>query len=208
MSIIIASGDQISKSPINNSTAKMMYSFPKDKRFQPLGEKSACSTFYYKLPPVLSKRSASIGYGTKSDFTKEKKDAKAPYYDHATDFDTKKPRSPAFTFGISRAYYNKVFLETAKMFDKNVPGPGKYNYLKSIGDESSKWTMRGKGESKNLGSKNRVPGPGDYPPIALKLDGKYPLSSFRNTVNIVWGHSKATRFPPQCNIIFYLFNRQ
>jgi hypothetical protein len=33
MSIIIASGEQISKSPLNQSTAKQMYSFPKSERF-------------------------------------------------------------------------------------------------------------------------------------------------------------------------------
>lgn len=33
MSIIVASGDAISKSPINTSQSKQMFSFPKAKRF-------------------------------------------------------------------------------------------------------------------------------------------------------------------------------
>jgi hypothetical protein len=33
MSIIIACGEKISKSPTNNSTAKQMFSFPKAERF-------------------------------------------------------------------------------------------------------------------------------------------------------------------------------
>ena len=34
MSIVIASGETISKSPLNKSTAKQMFSFPKADRFQ------------------------------------------------------------------------------------------------------------------------------------------------------------------------------
>lgn len=34
MSLVIASGEQISKSPINNSKSKQMYSFPKAQRFR------------------------------------------------------------------------------------------------------------------------------------------------------------------------------
>ena len=36
MSIIIASGEQICKSPLNNSQSKQMFSFGKSERFQKL----------------------------------------------------------------------------------------------------------------------------------------------------------------------------
>jgi hypothetical protein len=36
MSIIVASGEQISKSPLNHSSSKQMYSFSKADRFQKL----------------------------------------------------------------------------------------------------------------------------------------------------------------------------
>lgn len=36
MSIIVASGDVISKSPLNHSTSKQMFSFPKAGRFNKL----------------------------------------------------------------------------------------------------------------------------------------------------------------------------
>ncbi len=36
MSIIVASGEAISKSPLNHSTSKQMFSFPKAERFQKL----------------------------------------------------------------------------------------------------------------------------------------------------------------------------
>jgi hypothetical protein len=172
-----------------------MYSFPKANRFPSMKIAATSNTFYYTLPDVKSKRAASLGYGKKYDFTKSKKDIKSGFYNLGTDFDAKKPHSPAFTFGISRGYYNKVYLETAKMFDKDVPGPGKYDFLKPFGGESSKYSMLGKHNPKYLSAKSKFPGPGEYPPIALKPDGRYILSGFKNTVNIVWGHSKALRFP-------------
>lgn len=67
-----------------------------------------CETFYYQLPDVKTQRATSLGIGDKYDFTKSKKNIKAPYYNIQSDFDTKKPHSPAFTFGISRHYYEKV----------------------------------------------------------------------------------------------------
>jgi hypothetical protein len=104
MSVIIAQGEVISKSPLNTSTAKMMYSFPRTQRF--FNQKSATCDKFYKLPEVRSNRAASIGYGTKYDFTKGK--TGAPFYDLPTDFDAKHPHSPSYTFGISRGFYEKV----------------------------------------------------------------------------------------------------
>ncbi len=34
MSVIIASGEQINKSPLNNSISKQMFSFPREERFR------------------------------------------------------------------------------------------------------------------------------------------------------------------------------
>ncbi len=34
MSLVIASGEQISKSPLNTSNSKQMFSFPKEERFR------------------------------------------------------------------------------------------------------------------------------------------------------------------------------
>lgn len=109
-----------------------------------------------------------------------------------TDFDVKKPKTPAWSFGISRAYYEKVFCEANKMFDKDVPGPGKYNYLKPFGSESSKYSISSRGNSVSKSSK--VPGPGEYPLISINPTGKYPLSKMKNVTSIVWGISKEKRF--------------
>ncbi len=106
MSVIIASGEVISKSPMNNSTSKMMYSFPRTERFA--YQKAPICDKMYTSPDMKNTRSASFGYGTKYDFTKTKNSA--PYYNLPTDFDIKKPYMSSFTFGISRECYEKVII--------------------------------------------------------------------------------------------------
>lgn len=191
MSVIIEKGEIISKSPINCSTAKMMYSFSKADRFRE--KRSPCETFYYQLPDVKSTRSASFGFGPKYDFTKNSKSIKAPYYQIPSDFNAKKPHSPAFTFGISREHYEKVYTGTAKILDKNVPGPGKYDYIKPFGSGAKKYTMQGKIDYRSWEYKQSSPGPAEYPKI-LNPNGKYPNSSQRNIANIKWSSSKEPRF--------------
>lgn len=199
MSVIIASGEPISRSPINKSTSKQMYSFPKADRFENLAKSSSSSTFYYNLPSVKSNRATSLGRGDKYDFTRDHKGKNATFYNLPSDFDRKHLHAPAFTFGVSRHYYDKVYYETNKMFDKNVPGPGKYNYLKPFGNEALKYSIHGgKIEGKQAHGSYKGPGPGQYPSITLKPDGKYPVSNFRNTTGIVWGLSKEKRFNYMC----------
>lgn len=49
-----------------------------------------------------------------------------------------------------------------------------------------------------------TPGPGKYDNVDMSLGKKYSVSSFRNTVANVWGHSKEKRFrPPFSNLIIY-----
>ena len=144
-----------------------------------------------------------MGKGEKYDFTKENKGKNAQFYNFPTDFDPKKPHTPSWTFGISRSYYDKVYYETNKMLDKNVPGPGKYQYLKPIGSESQKFSMLGRRLDKNIDRKSKSPGPGEYPIISINPGGKYPLSAMRNATTIVFGMSKEKRFNYSCKILFY-----
>lgn len=139
-------------------------------------------------------RSTSFGKGDKYDFTSGSKNKNAQFYNLPSDFDGKKPHTPAWTFGISRPYYDKVFYETNKMVDKNVPGPGKYNFLKPFGSDSFKYSIYGKGEAKNFSKTSKSPGPGDYPQISINPSGKYPVSKMKNATAIIFGVNKEKRF--------------
>jgi len=146
------------------------------------------------LPKVLSNRSAALGYANKYDFTKANKDKTAPYYNMKSDFDPKHYEHPAYTFGIGRQYYEKVFCESSTFGDKSIPGPGNYNFVRSIGHDCAKYTMLGRGSPTNITTKSKVPGPGEYPIISINQKGRYPLSKMRNATGIVWSSSKDKRF--------------
>jgi hypothetical protein len=159
-------------------------------------------TFYYNLPECRAKRSTTFGYGGKYDFTRDAKSKCNNFYNVPSDFG-ERGSSPKYSFGISRAYYDKVYYETNKMFDKNVPGPGKYNYLKPFGTDASKFSIVGRSE-KWVTKKSNSPGPGEYPPvITINEKGKYPLSKIKNTPSITFGANQSKRFNYLC-ILFYL----
>ena len=155
MSIIVKSKMEISRLPINQSTSKQMYSFSKADRFPPLKTKGYCDSFY-NLPSVTMTRFASLGKGTKSDFTKTAKDQNAKFYAVKRDFDLDNLQGPKYSFCICREKYAKVYYETNKMLDKNVPGPGKYNYLKDFGYDAPKFTMREREHASSSRNKGRI----------------------------------------------------
>ena len=54
-------------------------------------------------------------------------------------------RSKAFTFGVSREAYEKVYIPSQKLsVEKNLPGPGHYTLLTSIGKEGRKYSLQGR----------------------------------------------------------------
>lgn len=139
-------------------------------------------------------RSTSLGKGLKFDFTKDAKDKNSQFYNLGSDFDQKNPHSPKWTFGISKNHFEKVYSETGKIVDKNIPGPGIYNILKPFGKDGFKFSMRGKSsEDKEKTNNLLVPGPGEYTFVSTSVSGKYPLSKYKNTTNIVWSHNKAKK---------------
>jgi hypothetical protein len=144
---------------------------------------------------MTMKRSTTLGKGSKYDFTKEAKHKNSQFYDLGSDFDQKNAHSPKWTFGISRSHYDKVYYESSKMIDKNIPGPGLYDILKPFGKEGYKFTMRGK-SNEDKGEKTKkliVPGPGEYTYVSTSMTGKYPLSKYKNTTNIIWSHNKSKK---------------
>ena len=111
-----------------------------------------------------------------------------------SDFDQSHPHSPKWTFGISRNHYDKVYYESGKILDKSIPGPGIYDILKPFGREGPKFTMRGRSsEDKDKTKKLIVPGPGEYTAISTSMTGKYPLSKYKNTSNIIWSYNKSKK---------------
>ncbi len=139
-------------------------------------------------------RSTTLGKGKKYDFTKEAKTKNPQFYNLGSDFDASHPHSPKWTFGIARSHFEKVYIESGKRFDKNIPGPGLYDVLKPFGKEAAQYTMRGRSsENKEKTKKLIVPGPGEYGFVSTSMNGKYPLSKFKNTTNIIWSFNKAKK---------------
>ena len=148
---------------------------------------------------------ASIGKGEKYDFTKEHKDKICKFYGKGSDFSEKNPYAPCYTFGVSREKYDKVYYETNKVIDKDVPGPGKYSTLKPFGYESPKFSIVGKHKEEKASDK--VPGPGEYVIAALNPTGKYFSSKFKSATNVIFGANKSeTRFNYLSKLINKIIN--
>ncbi len=199
MSVIVASGEAISKSPINTSKSKMMYSFSKSSRF-PKQDRRGYADALYLLPEIKSKRSTTFGLGNKYDFTRTQKGINTQFYSNGSDFDKDHPHSPCFTFGVGRDKYSKVYYETNKMIDMNVPGPGNYNYLKPFGWDAAKFSMKGRSfEAKSTRNKDMSPGPGNYRNVyAINEKGKYPISNVENIRSFNFVNDKMKRFNYKC----------
>ena len=208
MSIIVSSGESICNNLQNHSKAKQMYTFPKDTRFKEV-KKTSSNSFFYNIPPMVSKRMASIGYGTKSDFTKYTKSA-APYYQVKRLFDTNLPSMPSYSMGIGRSYYGKVVVNNAISDNTSCsPGPAKYNYLKPFGYNSPKFSI-----PKNRSTKASIgyvdsPGPAKYiNNLNINGTGHYVLSKFSNSRMNGWSLSRSKRFKYTCIYVILYYRQQ
>lgn len=86
-----------------------------------------------------------MGYGTKYDFTKEQLNTPDPTrYSSQVSLDATRPKSSAFSFGISRDKCKKRYVEGHFLADPSVPGPGAYTVQPKIGGEGIKYSMRPK----------------------------------------------------------------
>ena len=205
MSIIYKYGSEICKANTNTSTAKFQWTIPKAPRFREENYKPEKHGKYqlYTLPSTLSKRFTKFGYGTKSDFTRGDKNYKPDFYDKGTDFDQKNPHGPKYSFSCGREKYGKVYLETNKLLDMNVPGPGKYNYLKPFGSDAPKVSFKGKIENPETRKKKEGEDIGDdeksktflYPSITIQIrpSGKYPVSQIPNVNTYKFDKDKSKR---------------
>ena len=177
--------NQIAKSATNNSTAKAQYSFSKAKRF-PVKEDATGK--FYDIPPALSKRFTSFGYGNKYDFTSDKEKTPDPgAYKVVKDINSEK----AFSFGISRDAC-KRYVEGVFTADPSIPGPGTYEFSPKFSNEGRKISLGAK--LLNVKSSEIMPGPGAYNHSWAISSGKYVISSARN----LQVHS----FPPKTSLRF------
>jgi hypothetical protein len=124
MSIIISTAVQINMAPTNCSSAKSLYSFAKAHRFGS-SRKILNHKVSYDLPDMKMNRAASIGYGNRYNFSKGTLSPGPTQYNQRSDFN-KIAGSKAFSFGISREAYSKVYVKDAPPNDRSIPGPGQY----------------------------------------------------------------------------------
>lgn len=135
--------------------------------------------------------------GTKYDFTKGGKGINPQFYNNKSDFDQSNSHTPRYTFGESRDKYDKVYYESNKMFDKFVPGPGKYDILKPFGYDAIKYTISSR--SKMMNSVPMTPGPGQYANIFQINDkGRYSYSKIKNIPQINMACDKSQRSSYNC----------
>ena len=87
----------------------------------------------------------------------------------------------------------------------NVPGPAKYNLLKTygFGQDSVKFSINpGKKDGRKKTDAEITPGPGTYETMD-NCNGVYPVSSLRSTVKNLWSSSKVERFRNTSKIFYY-----
>jgi hypothetical protein len=65
-------------------------------------------------------------------------------YKPQTDFDPSNPHGRAFSFGISRDAYSKVYIKENPPCDSSFPGPGTYVVPPKIGNEAKKYSLYGR----------------------------------------------------------------
>lgn len=114
-------------------------------------------------------------------------------YKQPTDFDHNTPHGSAFSFGIAREAYAKVYVKENPVADKSIPGPGTYSIEPKIGNEASKFTMKGRTSNHckftdlnsclvMLTTTRLNPGPGAYDPkTSINANGSYYIAKIPNS---------------------------
>ena len=183
----VISGEPICNSLLNHSKSKYMYSFGKAQRFPSIG-KMYGGSFFYNLPEVRMKRTTSLGYGNKYDFTNDAKSKSPVFYNFKSDFDQKNPNGPKYSFGLGR---EKMY----KSVDMAGPGPGKYDTGRQFGKDAIKYTMRLKCQRSSSTGNFGSPGPGAYSIITkINPNGTFTVSKYENVHPVEFCKDKSKRF--------------
>ena len=203
MSIQLYTQEQIVNHVENASPTKFMYSFSRAERFPRINRTGKSDTFY-TLPSMRMKRTAGIGYGHKSDFTRNKS-MRTEFISIKRDFDEGNKRGFKYSFGLGRECFTKAYCPGYKNIDKNVPGPGKYNVIKELGSDAPKYTLHSIcGERGWINKYMNNPGPGSYQPVVrINSEGKYPVSNISNIQANNFGLSNTDRWSHYKSKIIY-----
>ena len=140
MSVRLYTQEEIVNNLQNSSLSKYMYTFGKANRFRTL-DKRGKSDELYILPSTIMARKAGIGYGTKYDFTNEIH-LKTEFISLKRTYDLENSPGYKYSFGLGRDKFKKQVVPGYRNIDMNIPGPAKYNILKTIGAEAPKYTFR------------------------------------------------------------------
>ena len=138
-------------------------------------------------------------------------------YNMKSEFDPNKS-SKAFSFGIAREAYTKVYIKEQPPPDKSIPGPGQYSIPPIVGDQAVKYSLRPRTVNPCKFSQNLLflqlhhshfhlsnlemqttirfnPGPGAYEPRPTLNDkGSYFVSKFKNSLATTIGPPRSKRF--------------
>ncbi len=207
MSVQLYTQEQIVKHVENTSPTKFMYSFARASRFPTL-KRTGKSDNFYNLPSVRMNRTAAIGYGTKSDFTRNKHN-RSEFVSIKRDFDEGNQPGPKYSFGLGRDSFTKAYCPGYKNIDKNVPGPGKYNVIRELGADAPKYSLHTIcGERGWTNKYMNNPAPGTYSPVVrINSKGKYPISRISNIQSHNFGLSRTDRWSNyKCKINIYNLN--
>ena len=174
-----------SKSIINNSSSKAMYSFPLSRRFDKDVDDFRA---FYEKPSTLNQRKAFIGYGNKSTILLSKSGKTDNYYNIPSSINANsKTGNPKYTFGFSRA----ICREPKCLDERLTPGPSTYFPPGKFGKNGPKYSMSFRYKYKK--EPDNFPGPGSYELPTFNKQGIYSNSNFKNIQGTKFAKTK--RFP-------------
>ena len=180
MSVRLYTQEEIVNHLENSSLSKYMYSFGKANRFRTIDRRGKSDNLYI-LPSTKMTRKAGIGIGRKYDFFKENhKDTE--FISIKRSYDPENYPGFKYSFGLGRDKFKKQVIPGCKNIDMNIPGPAKYDIIKTTGSEMPKYSLRklcGETFWVNRYMNNPSPAAYDYQPYVNKK-GKFINSKVCN----------------------------
>lgn len=142
---------------------------------------------FYNIADTKTKRATGLGYGRRFDSLLNVATLNSPSPNRYT-LDSqfiKDQKTRAFSFGLSRDHFKKVFIKENLLPDSSVPGPGQYDHSVTLAQmKGIQYTLRPK-TSKDSSFQNHTrgfPGPGTYEMSATEdKNGFCYVSKFKSS---------------------------